>query len=132
MTYRIAVIEDNPADTFLLEEVLQRAKISYLIDSIEDGEQAISYIQAIETNRPDLFLLDLNLPKVNGADILHLITQHSFLADVPVIVWSSGGFPKDQSEIVHSRATCFVAKPNSLEGFMAIGVTIRKVLSIPE
>jgi CheY-like chemotaxis protein len=132
MNYRIAVIEDNPADTFLLEEALVRAGINYSMETIEDGEHAAMFIRETGQDKPDLFILDLNLPKIKGADILRLIERQADLANVPVIVWSSSDLPKDREAIALSRVSTFLVKPNTLDGFLEIGMVIRKILRMPD
>lgn len=123
----IVVIEDNAPDVFLLEEALTEAGVDCELVSLDDGEKARAYIRDATNERtPDLFLVDLNLPRLNGAELLALIRQQPSIAKVPVIVWSSLCDKKtlDKFGVEH-----FFTKPSSLEGFVQIGELIRTILS---
>jgi CheY-like chemotaxis protein len=92
---RIILVEDNPADVFLIEEALRAHEVSFEITWVRDGEQAIALIDRGETNNPELFLLDLNLPRVDGRDVLAKIRRTPGLAKIPVIIMTSSDSPQD-------------------------------------
>jgi len=126
---RIIVIEDNTADTFLLEQALKGAALDYELLGFVDGEQASNYIRRSEETPPaDLILLDLNLPRIDGVQLLRLIRECSSFEGVPVIVWTSSMSPKDQGALEEFHPTRFFVKPSSLEGFMELGSMIRDVI----
>jgi|GEM_PF-1381700 len=127
---RILVIDDNSADTFLLEHALKDAALDCVIVGIADGEQAENYIRrSEETPQADLIVLDLNLPRVGGIQLLRLIRECSSFDGVPVIVWTSSMSPKDKAALEEFHPTRFFVKPSSFEGFMEVGSMIRDVMA---
>mgnify|MGYP000937130182 CR=1 FL=1 len=126
MSKRIVVIEDNAPDVFLLKEALAQAGVACQIETFEDGERARAFIVTCTApNRPDLFVVDWNIPKLDGVELLGLIRLHPTFADTPIVVWSSLGDPKgiEAFDIKH-----FFVKPSSLEGFLQIGQVLRSIL----
>lgn len=129
MKKRIIVIDDNTADTFLLEQALKGGAVDCAIVGIVDGEQAQNYIcRSEETPPADLIVLDLNLPRIDGIQLLRLIRECPSFDGVPVIVWTSSTSPKDQAALEEFHPTRFFVKPSSLEGFMELGTKIRDVM----
>ncbi|MCC6589580.1 MAG: response regulator [Bryobacterales bacterium] len=124
---RIVVIEDNAPDIFLLEEALAQAHVDCDLISLSDGEQARTYLMnSAHGHPPDLLLLDLNLPKLNGRELLELIRRQPALACVPVVVWSSFS---DKRLIEQFGVKYFFTKPCSLDAFVEIGEVIRGILA---
>lgn len=129
MKIRITVIEDNGADVFLLEHALEEAGLSFEIQHFDDGAKARDSIRAPHGNTPDLFLLDLNLPRVDGIELLRLIRQQPSFDGIPVIVWSSSQSPTDRASLSGFKAVRFIVKPAGLDAFLEIGGIIREVLA---
>jgi len=129
MPYRIVVIEDNSADVCLIKDALKQAGIGFEIHSIEDGETARNYIQAPNSVLPDLVLLDLNFPRIDGMELLRLIRQQASFESVPVIVWSSLPSHKDLRAISEFQGTQVICKPSSFDAFLELGALIGKVLN---
>ena len=124
---RIVVIEDNAPDVFLLKEALAQANVDCELLSLADGEQARTYLlNCTLEHAPDLLLVDLNLPKLNGSEILELIRRQASLARVPVVVWSSFS---DKRLIGQFGVKHFFTKPCSLDAFVEIGEVIRGILA---
>jgi len=130
--YRILVIEDNSADVYLIENALKQAGIGFELHSIEDGETARNYIQVPNGVLPDLVLLDLNLPRIDGLELLRLIRQQALFESVPVIVWSSLPSPKDRTAISEFKSTRLICKPSSFDGYLELGALIGKMFNSSE
>ena len=131
---RILLIEDNPTDVRLLRYALQeqRAWPTELV-VVDDGEKAIHYL--IEQNSSanganiDLVILDLNLPKLDGTEVLQIIRTTPGLQSLPVIVFTSS--PEDVSEGIvrqaNVEANCYMTKPANVDDFLAIGGVLRRI-----
>ncbi len=95
--------------------------------SVGDGEAALAYLQGEgafrDAARPDLVLLDLNLPKIDGRDVLQFIRSHPALHELPVIILSSS--PQDAMGELAVEATCYIQKPPDLDNYLKIGSLIR-------
>ncbi len=128
MVYRIVVIEDNSADVYLLGNALERAEVSFEIHPIEDGESARSYIRDPKSVVPDLIILDLHLPRIDGAKLLRLIGQQPCFESVPVIVWSSLPLTEDRTAMAELQDVQFVCKPSSFGAFRELGAMIGRLL----
>ncbi len=128
MGTRILIAEDNPADVYLLREAfsLQGADVDMIV--VGDGEQALEYVQndgrSVEAPIPDLIVLDLNLPKSDGSDVLKGIRESQAYAGVPVVVLTSSDSPRDRKTIESLGASCFITKPSDLDAFLALGRTL--------
>jgi CheY-like chemotaxis protein len=123
---RILLAEDNPADVYLLREALAAndgAGIELIV--VSDGEQAIDYLSSPgQDGRPrvlDLVVLDLNLPKSDGGEVLESIRQDPNYRAVPVIILTSSDSPSDRETAQRLGANCYLTKPSDLDAFMALG-----------
>jgi len=120
----ILLVEDNPGDVRLTRELLRESKIHNNLTVIENGEDALLFLRREAKYRkatpPDLILLDLNLPKKNGAEVLASIKNDPKLKRIPVVVLTSS---KAEEDIVRSydlHANCYVSKPVGLEQFATV------------
>ena len=100
----ILLIEDNPGDVLLTEVAFEEAEIKYKMNIAEDGEEAID---ALNKLTPDLILLDLNIPKIDGKEILSQIKSNHSLKDIPVIVLSSSRTSADIKSVYELQASSF-------------------------
>ena len=129
---RILVIEDNDSDVFLLDRALKKQEFPFELVHLLNGDDALDFIRRqgafADAPPPNLILLDLNLSKYTGEDILHEIRSAAHLANVPVCVWSSSRSRRDESLLKELGVSQFIPKPSGLSQFMAIGKTIRDVL----
>lgn len=120
----ILLVEDNKGDIELTRESLSRGKLKNRLTVVEDGESALNYLfkraPYADVMRPDIVLLDLNLPKVSGRDILKALKQDESLNDIPVIILSSSQDAFDIKEAYQLHANCFVSKPVSLSSFIQV------------
>ena len=132
---RILVIEDNASDVFLLDRALKKQDFQFELVHLLNGGEALAFIRRqgvyAEAAIPDLILMDLNLSKYTGEDILREIRVVRHLAGVPVCVWSSSQSRRDKSLLKDLGVSQFITKPSGLDQFMAIGKTIKDLLAGP-
>jgi two-component system response regulator len=132
---RVLVIEDNRSDVVLLELALKKQDLLVDLIHLLDGGEALTFIRRQGTYHeaaiPDLVLLDLNLPKYTGEEILREIRATRHLANVPVCVWSSSRSRLDQARLLCLGAVRFITKPIGLVQFMEIGMVIKNMLAGP-
>ena len=130
--YLIWIAEDNPADLYLIEEALRRHEFAYRLNTADNGEEMLNMIARLDQEPlescPDLFLIDLNLPRRSGDEILAYIRQNSRCAHIPAIVITSSDSPQDRARARDLGASFYFRKPADLEKFMAIGGIVRKFL----
>ncbi|MBV9769521.1 MAG: response regulator [Bryobacterales bacterium] len=130
--YLILVAEDNLADIYLIEEALRLHGFTYRLEIADNGEDMLKMIAKIEQDPsqscPDLFMLDLNLPKRPGEEILAQIRRSNRCAQVPVIVITSSDSPLDRARTRELGASYYFRKPADLENFMTIGGIVRGIL----
>jgi chemotaxis family two-component system response regulator Rcp1 len=131
-SYRIWIAEDNPADVYLIEEALRRHEFTYRLTIADNGEDMLNMIARLDRDPsescPDLFLIDLNLPRRSGDEILARLRTSGRCAQVPAIVITSSDSPQDRARARELGASFYFRKPADLERFMAIGEIVRKFL----
>lgn len=129
---RILLAEDNLADANLIAEVLRDNGLHHTLEVISDGEEALRLAGAAGNDGggpcPDLLVLDLHLPKVDGPEILRRFRANAHCADTPVIVLSSQLSPDEREIVAGFKGVSFVAKPATLADAVRIGEMIRGVL----
>ena len=130
-TYRptILLVEDNPADLRLAQEVLKEAQLDHDLLVARDGEQAMRMVKRegeySAIKQPDLILLDLNLPRKHGREVLAEIKSDPRLRRIPVLILSTSKAESDVIACYDAHANCFLAKPVGLDEFAALAVLIR-------
>jgi len=121
---RVLLVEDNPGDADLTRETLEGSKLRIEIAVVVDGAAAVSYLRKEGAHAgvptPDLILLDLNLPKVSGRDVLAEVKTHEDLCTIPVVVLTSSDAERDIVESYALGASCFVTKPVGFHEFQSI------------
>jgi CheY-like chemotaxis protein len=121
---RVLLVEDNPGDAELTRDMLESGKLHLVIDNVKDGVEALSYLRRLEPHgsveRPDLILLDLNLPRMGGRELLAEIKNDEDLRVIPVVVLTSSDSEQDVVGSYALGANCYVTKPVSLAGFQSI------------
>lgn len=126
----ILLIEDNPGDIELTREALDRGKIINNLHIAEDGERALNFVfkrgEFAHVPTPDIILLDLNLPKIDGREVLQQIKQHHSLKIIPTIILSSSEAAEDVQATYAMHANCFISKPVTMEAFMNVITMIEK------
>ena len=129
-TLEVILIEDNSADVYLIRRSLHEAGLIFNLRILRDGEEALRFIEKLDHGAaPDLFLLDWNLPRVHGQQILEAMGHSSVLGNTPRIVLTSSESPTDRVAVERLGAV-FVSKPRTLDEFMQIGFKIRIILGV--
>ena len=120
----ILLIEDNPGDVELIHEALQFGKVLNRISVATDGEAALAFLNRTpgfeDAPRPDLILLDLNLPKKDGFEVLREVKAHPLVNRVPVVILTSSQADRDILKSYDLRANCFISKPVEVDEFLAV------------
>ena len=126
----IVLVEDSPADCFLFQEALKAHSVETDLVVFHDGEDAMSFLSGAETNgpQPRLFVLDLNLPKVDGFTLLKHLRASARFAQSLVIVLTSSDNPADQTESLKLGATRYFRKAENVTEFLDIGREIKSML----
>jgi two-component system, chemotaxis family, response regulator Rcp1 len=128
----ILLAEDNPADVYLIREALREHGVEATVRVASDGREVLDLICPERGNgevpRLDLIILDLNLPRHDGIEILEQLRSSAKLATVPVVVLTSSDSPRDQKVANQLGATCYLRKPSSLEHFLALGEVLKSLL----
>ncbi len=132
---RILVIEDNVSDVFLLERALKNQNFEFELVHLLDGDEALAFIRRqgayAETPVPNLILMDLNLSKYSGEEILREIRATARLDGIPVCAWSSSQSRRDQTMLTELGIARFITKPSGLDQFMEIGAILKGILAGP-
>jgi CheY-like chemotaxis protein len=120
----ILIVEDNPGDVFLTREVLEKSKILNTIKSVPDGEAAMQYLRREgryqDVRLPDLVLLDLNLPKMDGRTVLEMMKADDELRKIPVVILTSSQAPGDIEGSYARHANCYLTKPVQFHEFAGV------------
>jgi two-component system, chemotaxis family, response regulator Rcp1 len=125
----ILLVEDNPADIRLTKEALKEADREINLNVAVDGVSALQYLRATGSSsgqpRPDLILLDLNLPKKNGRQVLAELKTDPDLQTIPVVVLTTSTSDEDILDSYHLHANCYVHKPMELDRFIEVILSIQ-------
>lgn len=120
----ILLVEDNPGDVRLAKELLKESKISNDLYHVEDGMEAMAFLHKTgkyaDVPRPDIVLLDLNLPKKDGREVLKEIKSDDKLKRIPVVVLTVSSAEEDVLKTYDLHANCYVTKPIDLEQFIKV------------
>jgi len=127
---RILLVEDNPADVVLLQEVFEEVELECELSVAYDGEEALDLLfrrgEHADARRPDFVLLDLNMPKVSGREVLTAIKHDEDLRTLPVIILTSSKADDDIAQCYRDHANCYLAKPGNLDEYLRIVDWIRR------
>jgi len=135
----ILLVEDNPGDVRLTVEALKEGKVRNNLNVVGDGVDALDFLlrRGKYTNavRPDLILLDLNLPKKNGREVLAEIKKHPHLKRIPVVILTTSKADEDILKSYDLYANCYITKPVDLEQFLKVVKSIESfwltIVSLP-
>lgn len=120
----ILIVEDNPGDVRLTREALAESKLRNRLWVAEDGVEALAFLRREGSHRnapePDLILLDLNLPKKSGREVLAAVKADTRLKHIPVVVLTSSAAEEDVLRAYDLHANCYVVKPVDLKGLVTI------------
>ena len=130
--FHIVLVEDTEPDVFLIREALERDGLEFELEVLDDGEKAVDFIDRIDQDpairRPNLLLLDLNLPKKSGGQVLERVRQSPACAHVPVVILTSSDSPMDKARAAQYKATEYFKKPSKWDEFMRLGPLVRDLL----
>lgn len=119
----VLLVEDDPGDELMTREAFEDNKIANTLHVVRDGEEALDFLYQrgnhAEAPRPDLILLDLNLPKYDGREVLQVIKSDSELAHIPVVVLTTSSAEDDILRSYKLHANAYVTKPVDLDQFIA-------------
>jgi CheY-like chemotaxis protein len=125
----LLIIEDNPGDVRLLEEAFRELEANIHIQVARDGaeglEKVLAPLEQRSSKRPDLILLDLNLPKISGHDVLRRLKTNPLTCRIPVIVLTSSRAEADVRRAYESHANAYLKKPSTLDGLMSAAEDIK-------
>jgi chemotaxis family two-component system response regulator Rcp1 len=124
----ILLVEDNPGDVRLTLESLKDAKMANRVNVVGDGEEAIALLRRegrfADAVRPDLILLDLNLPKMDGREVLAVIKSTPGLRRIPVVILTTSKAEQDVLKSYELNANCYITKPVDLDQFISVVTAI--------
>jgi two-component system, chemotaxis family, response regulator Rcp1 len=121
---QILLVEDNPDDIDLTIEALKDAKVDNILKVVRNGEEALSYLRGEGENhgalRPDLILLDLNMPKRDGREVLKEIKNHPSFRRIPVVILTTSQADEDILNTYDLHANCYITKPVDFNQFLKV------------
>jgi CheY-like chemotaxis protein len=124
MPIEILLVEDSPGDARLTQEALRDARVANRLHVVSDGVEALDFLRGrgkhANAPRPDLILLDLNLPKKSGREVLQDVKSDPTLATIPVVVLTTSDADEDILRTYELRANAYVTKPVELEKFLGV------------
>jgi two-component system, chemotaxis family, response regulator Rcp1 len=133
--YKILLVEDNPGDVLLLQQALEMRDVPCIVEVAGDGQKAITMVRdragAGGGSLPDLIVLDVNLPKHGGSEVLEQIRGVPALSSVPVIMFTSSSSPVDQQRATELGANLYLQKPSDLDDLLAVAEVIEEILTKP-
>lgn len=127
---QVLLVEDNPGDVRLFQEALKDSTVTPHLDIVHNGEQAIQFLKQ-ETpfenkTHPDLIILDLNLPRKSGHEVLEHIKTHQHTLQIPVIILTSSQAPEDIQKAYQNHANSYMVKPSQLNDFFDLVNTLEQ------
>ena len=133
LRFHIVLVEDAEPDVLLVREALEQSGLDFELQVFDDGEQGVDFIDTMDRDvslgRPHLFLLDLNLPKKTGGQILERVRQSPTCGRIPVVILTSSDSQKDKAQAAFLNATGYFRKPSRLDEFMKLGPYVRDLLT---
>jgi len=135
-TRHILIAEDNRSDVFLIREALKRSQVDAQIHVVDDGEKTLRFLDQADADAsapcPDLILLDINLPRYRGGEILRHLRVSPRCANALVLIVTSSDSHRDREEMDSLGANGYFRKPSELSEFMKLGQLVREMLGLAE
>lgn len=120
----ILLAEDSPGDADLAKEALEESKLKNKLYVVVDGQEALDFLfkkgKYKDVPRPDLILLDLNMPKVDGREVLKIVKEDKNLRSIPVVILTTSRAEEDILKTYDLHANCYISKPLDLDKFMEV------------
>jgi DNA-binding response OmpR family regulator len=128
---RIFLVEDNPGDVFLVRRALDLHRIDYELCLAQDGEEALAAVRSAENGEivVDLLLVDLNLPRYDGGQIVAAVRAGARLGKIPIILLTSSDSPHDRCRLMELGASLYFRKPTDLRSFMEVGQLVKDIIA---
>jgi CheY-like chemotaxis protein len=123
---RILLVEDNLADAELIEELIKDTGVSYDLTWLKDGQKAIDFF--VSGGATDLILLDLNIPKASGHEVLSFLRERDIPSSIPVIILTGSTYPKDMERSKEKGVVHYLIKPMTIEEMEQVTRTLREIL----
>jgi CheY-like chemotaxis protein len=129
MTYQtnpinILLVEDNPADARLIKEVFKDTKTKNRLYVVKDGVEAMAFLNQevdyVDIPRPDVILLDLNLPRKDGREVLKELKEDNILKRVPIVILTTSSAEEDIIKTYNNHANCYITKPVDFDQFLKV------------
>jgi DNA-binding response OmpR family regulator len=134
--FKIVLVEDAESDVFLIREALEQAGLTFDLQVFDDGEKALEFMGKIESDEsvplPDVIILDLNLPRITGHQVLERVRKCARCGLIPIFILTSSDSPKDRSEIAGLGAVQYFLKSSKLDEFMRVGAVVKELLEKTE
>jgi CheY-like chemotaxis protein len=127
----ILLVEDSPADVGLVREALEEHGVEGELTVLVDGEMAIQFVQDIDSQlltRPDLIIVDINLPKKPGRDVLECIRRSTICRESPVVILTSSDANEDKQDAMRLGVSRYLRKPSRLNDFISLGAVFKAIL----
>jgi len=125
----VLMVEDDPDDVYLTQEALADSKLRINLHVVNDGVAALAYLRAAtgdaEHRRPDLILLDLNLPLMDGREVLAEVREDPAFTDIPIVILTTSKAEEDIAASYRQHANCYISKPVGIEQFRAVVAAIQ-------
>lgn len=122
----ILVVDDDPADQFLVQEAMKSSNLNYNLRLVSDGDEALDYLfgrgrysDRIRSPRPDLILLDLNMPRFSGRQVARAIKNNPYLKKIPVVILTTSAQEEDIEELYSIGVNSYLQKPTNFDEFTA-------------
>ena len=120
---RILLVDDSDDDIFLVREAFKDSGIAHRLDAISDGEEAMSFLRE-DGNRPDVLLLDINMPRFSGFDVLEWVQSDPQLRDIPVVMLTTSDQPEDIRRATEGGARDYFRKPVEFSGLRELACSV--------
>ena len=138
-TVNILLVEDNPADARLIEEVFKDTNVNNKIYVVKDGVDAMNFLnkenEYSEAPRPEMILLDLNLPRKDGREVLKEVKKNEELKSIPIVILTTSSAKEDVIKTYSNHANCYITKPVDFDQFLRVITAIEdfwlKVVELP-
>ena len=128
---RLLVVEDNPTDALLLRRALTEHGVDYEMVVVGDGEEAIEYLEKCKGAKPELIIVDLNLPKEDGIEVLKVYRGSPSFIETQMVILTSSDSPSERQRAEIIGVDAYLRKPIELDAFLALGGTLKKLLEMP-
>ncbi len=127
---RLLVVEDNPTDALLLRRALTEHGVDYEMVVVGDGEEAIEYLEKCKGAKPELIIVDLNLPKEDGIEVLKVYRGSPSFIETQMVILTSSDSPSERQRAEIIGVDAYLRKPIELDAFLALGGTLKKLLEL--